>query len=100
MSTPSTLNPLFGLHDGGCPPNISSVTTDHDDVCELPVREAGSLFIGPVPDDVDHVTGQAFPHTGITTPSGVTEHDGRTRRNRSDRARESRGGCPVCAPRR
>ena len=40
------------------------------------VREAGSLFMGPVPADVDHVSGQAFPHTGITTPSGMTEHDG------------------------
>jgi hypothetical protein len=43
-----------------CPPNISSITADHDDSCELlHVREAGSPINLPVTHEEDIV------HAGI-----------------------------------
>ena len=43
-STLQTLHIFRGINDG-CPPNISSVTTDHDESANSPhQREAGSLI--------------------------------------------------------
>jgi hypothetical protein len=36
-----TLNSVCATSRRCCPPNISSVTRDHDDVYELPAREGG-----------------------------------------------------------
>src|SRR5262245_3165799 len=84
-----------------CPPNISSVTTDHDDLCELPSMGGGSPIHSAGHSTLDHVRAQAFPHTGITASLSVIVRDGRTRRTRSDRVTKSRAGCPACVrPRR
>ena len=52
--------------------------------------EAGRLFILSVTDHLDHVSTQAFPHTGLTALPLVPVRDGRTPRNRSDRVTRSK----------
>src|SRR5687767_12829882 len=97
MSTPHRSNIAHSIHERCCPPNISSVTRDHDDSCELPEREAGRLNILPVTVEPDHFSTQAFPHKGLTAPSLAMARDGRTPGSQSDRVTESTAECPVCA---
>src|SRR5882724_5290641 len=61
---PKWLGP-FSLHQiwWRCPPDISPVTFDHDDLFELPpFGEASSLFSYPVTAMQDHWCNLAFPH--------------------------------------
>ena len=48
----------------GCPPNISSVTIDHDELCELPVGRRVSLINQTV--TLRTITPSRHPRTGIT----------------------------------
>jgi hypothetical protein len=72
-------------HDGVSAPNISSVTVDHDDSCELPPREGG----GSPNQCCGHSRTSANTSIPAQTPRPTTAapgHDGRIPRSRSDRA--------------
>ena len=69
-----------------CPPDISPITCDHDDVFELPaIGEAGSLFTYPVTLLQDHCRDQASPHRHYRFPA-VLFRDGGTLGNQSGHA--------------
>ena len=70
---PKWLGP-FSLHQirWRCPPDISPVTFDHDDLFELPpFGEASSLFSYPVTAMQDHCCNLAFPHGLPRTAAAV-----------------------------
>src|SRR6266852_4367097 len=77
----------FSLHQiwWRCPPDISPVTFDHDDLFELPpFGEASSLFSYPVTAMQDHCCNLAFPHGLPRTAAAF--RGGRTLCSRSGRA--------------
>jgi len=73
-------------YGGVAPPDISSVTFDHDVLFKLPSRlgRRVAYSVDPVTALQDHVVTRASPH-GLSPPA-ATVHGGRTLHNRSDRA--------------
>jgi hypothetical protein len=76
--------PCFPFIFRCCPPDISSINDDHDELFGLPVSygEADCLFRGSVTAWPDYVILQASPH-GLPR---TAVRDGRTRGTQSDRA--------------
>ena len=83
-----------------CPPNISSVTTDHDDSCELPSIGGGAYSFCRSQMIWTTSPRRYSRIQGITAPPLVPVRDGRTPRNRSDRASKSTDESPADEPRR
>src|SRR5262249_23158888 len=72
---------------------------DHDDSCEFPEWGRGSPIHSAGHSVLDHVRGQAFPHTGVTALPAVRVRADRIPCNRSDHVRESTIGSRACEPR-
>src|SRR5262249_45519451 len=60
---------------------------DHDDSCEFPEWGRGSPIHSAGHSVLDHVRGQAFPHTGVTALPAVRVRADRIPCNRSDHVR-------------